>query len=99
MATGIEKKVCEDIEKRQELGISKYGTSVADNPLSLRQWVQHAYEECLDQAIYLRKIIEEVDKISAFPSIDMNSLMNQLMESVSGSLQQFNKDSSGDVRK
>lgn len=60
-ATGTEKRVCEDIAKRQELGIAKYKTTVEDNPLSLRQWLQHAYEETLDQAIYLKRSIEEID--------------------------------------
>lgn len=59
--TGIEEKVCTDIVRRQQTGIAKYGTTVQDNPLSLREWVQHAYEECLDQAVYLRKIIQELD--------------------------------------
>jgi hypothetical protein len=60
--TGIEAMVCEDIAKRQALGIAKYGTTVADNPLPLRQWLRHAYEEALDQAIYLRRAIDEIDR-------------------------------------
>lgn len=60
--TGIEKDVCEDIALRQRMGIAKYGTTVADNPLALRQWLQHAYEEVLDQAIYLRRAMAEMDK-------------------------------------
>lgn len=61
-ATGIEAKVCADIGARQQLGIAKYGTTVQDNPLPLRQWVNHAYEEALDLAIYLRRVMEELDK-------------------------------------
>lgn len=61
-ATGIEAKVCADIAARQALGLSKYGVSVMDNPLELRQWMVHAYEEALDLAIYLRRSIEELDK-------------------------------------
>lgn len=61
-AQGTEQKVCEDIAKRQQLGISKYGTTVEQNPLPLREWLQHAYEECLDQAVYLKRAIEEMDK-------------------------------------
>lgn len=61
-ATGTEKSVCEDIAKRQKLGIAKYGTTVADNPLVLRDWVQHAYEEVLDLAVYLKRVIQELDK-------------------------------------
>lgn len=61
-AQGIEALVCRDIASRQALGVAKYGTTVADNPLSLEQWLFHAYEECLDQAIYLRRAIEELRK-------------------------------------
>ena len=59
--TGIEALVCEEIARRQQLGINKYGTTVADNNLSLREWLQHALEESLDQAIYLRRAIAEID--------------------------------------
>jgi hypothetical protein len=64
-ATGIEALVCEEITLRQQKGINKYGTTVADNQLSLREWLQHALEESLDQAIYLRRAIAEIDKQSA----------------------------------
>lgn len=56
----IEAKVCEDIENRQKLGIRKYGMTVAENPLSLKAWLQHAYEESLDMAIYLKRAMEEL---------------------------------------
>jgi len=59
--TDTEKNVCADILARQQHGLAKYGTSVADNPLALRQWLQHAYEECLDQAIYLKRSMQEID--------------------------------------
>ena len=61
MRPGTEASVCLDIGSRQEMGIAKYGTTVADNPLSLRQWLQHAYEETLDKAIYLKRAIAEID--------------------------------------
>lgn len=59
--SGIEAKVCEDIARRQQFGLHKYGTTVAENPLELRQWLKHAYEEALDQAIYLRRAMAELD--------------------------------------
>ena len=61
--TGTEARVCEMIAKRQQLGIAKYGMTVAGNPLVLRQWLQHAMEEALDQAIYLARSIEELDSV------------------------------------
>jgi hypothetical protein len=60
--TGTEAKVCNDIAARQELGINKYGVTVADNPLELREWLQHAYEETLDKAVYLKRAIDEINK-------------------------------------
>jgi len=60
--TGTETRVCADIAARQQRGITKYGTTVEANPLPLRDWLQHAYEETLDQAIYLKRAIEELDK-------------------------------------
>lgn len=59
--SGIEAKVCADIAARQRMGLLKYGTTVADNPLSLKKWLQHAYEECLDQAVYLKRAIREME--------------------------------------
>ena len=58
--TGIEAEVCQDIAARQAKGITKYQTTVAENPLSLKEWLQHAYEECLDQAVYLKRAIQEL---------------------------------------
>lgn len=60
-ATGIEALVCADIARRQALGIAKYGTTVAENPLELRQWLQHQYEELLDAAVYTRRAMAELD--------------------------------------
>lgn len=60
-ATGTELRVCQDIGKRQDIGLRKYGVAVEANPLDLRQWLQHAYEETLDQAIYLRRAMDEMD--------------------------------------
>ena len=59
-AHGIEAMVCEDIEKRQKLGMEKYGVSVEDSDLSLEEWLNHAYEETLDKAIYLKKAIQKI---------------------------------------
>ena len=60
-ATGTEAAVCADIAQRQHMGVAKYGQTVAENPLPLRAWLQHAYEEALDQAIYLKRAIAEID--------------------------------------
>ena len=56
-----EQEVCKNILDRQQLGIRKYGRTVAGNPLTERQWLQHAYEEALDLSIYLKRLMQEMD--------------------------------------
>jgi len=58
---GTEARVCQDIAERQALGIAKYGTTVEKNPLCLLEWLEHAYQECLDQAVYLKRAIEKLE--------------------------------------
>jgi hypothetical protein len=60
--TGTERRVCDLIAQRQSLGLNKYGTTVAENPLTLRQWLVHQQEELLDAAIYTQRIIEQLDR-------------------------------------
>ena len=55
--------VIADITNRQKFGLTKYGTSVAENPLSLRQWLEHSYFETLDNAIYLKRAMQEIDRL------------------------------------
>lgn len=55
--SGTEAQVCADIAARQQKGIEKYGTTVADNPLSFQQWLTHLYEEMLDAAVYAKRLL------------------------------------------
>ena len=61
----IERIVCDDILRRQQLGLAKYGTTVANNPLKLREWLVHLYEESLDSCIYARRAIDQIDREAA----------------------------------
>jgi hypothetical protein len=56
------KAVIEDLESREQRGLSKYKTTVDRDDLLLRDWLQHAYEEVLDQAMYLKKAIILIDE-------------------------------------
>ena len=60
--TGVEALVCSDIAVRQLAGIKKYCCTVWDNPLTLKEWLQHAYLESLDHSIYLKRAILELEK-------------------------------------
>lgn len=62
MIADTETQVCQDIWARQRVGIVKYGATVAENPLPLKAWLQHAYEEHLDAAIYLKRAIQELEQ-------------------------------------
>jgi hypothetical protein len=53
----IYQQIIADLEKREAMGIQKYGTSVDDASLTQEQWMQHAYEEALDFAVYLKKMM------------------------------------------
>ena len=46
-----------DLRAREKMGIEKYGVSVDKANLDSLKWMQHAYEESLDHAIYMKKII------------------------------------------
>jgi len=60
--TGTEARVCELIATRQAMGRAKYGVTVQDNPLTLRQWPVHQQEELADALVYATRAIEELDK-------------------------------------
>lgn len=47
---------------RSEVGLKKYGVTTVRNDLNLRDWLQHALEEVLDQAVYLRAAIRFIDE-------------------------------------
>ena len=84
-----ETQVCEDIKNRQQLGITKYGTMVASNPLDLRQWLQHAYEEKLDDAVYMKRAIQELDKIidaGVASAINVDAITEQVTKALGGKL-------------
>jgi len=49
--TGVEAEVCRDIAARQRVGIAKYGHTLESSEDDM---MQHAYEEALDLAAYLK---------------------------------------------
>jgi hypothetical protein len=56
-------QIIADLINREAMGIKKYGTSVDDAPLTEEQWMQHAYEEALDFAVYLKRMMnKKIDK-------------------------------------
>ncbi|WP_439398512.1 hypothetical protein ACRQ5Q_14570 [Bradyrhizobium sp. PMVTL-01] len=60
--------VRQDLLQRSQLGIKKYGVTLDRDDLALRDWLQHAYEETLDQANYLKCAIMEIDGVRTTPA-------------------------------
>ena len=55
----IYKEVISDLISREKMGRMKYGTTVDNANLSEKEWMQHAYEEALDFAIYLKRMMSK----------------------------------------
>lgn len=53
----VYKEVISDLISREKMGRIKYGTTVDKANLSEKEWMQHAYEEALDFAIYLKRMM------------------------------------------
>ena len=49
-----------DLRSRSEIGFKKYGKTLERTDLSLLNWLEHAYEETLDTANYLKRTIMEI---------------------------------------
>lgn len=77
--SGIEADICADIARRQQLGIHKYGRTVAENPLPLDKWLQHLYEELLDAAIYAKRAQAEI-AATQYRVSDMRELVTLFAE-------------------
>ena len=59
-------KVISDLEDREVLGISKYGTDCDRADYALIDWLQEAYEETLDKAMYLQAAIKKIQSEDKF---------------------------------
>jgi hypothetical protein len=54
-------RTCALLLSRSALGVRKYGTTLHDNPLSMREWLVHLRDELLDGALYAQRAIDELD--------------------------------------
>jgi len=61
MIADTETLVIADIKARQQLGLRKYGVTLSGNPIPLREWLVHQYQELLDAALYCKRTIQEID--------------------------------------
>jgi hypothetical protein len=57
----VSERIKARIDASTQKGIGKYGQTLDRTDLTLRDWLDHALQECLDQAKYLQKAIDELD--------------------------------------
>jgi len=62
--SSIEDKVCEKMQKRSEVGESKYGVTMERTDLSTIEWLTHLQEELMDASVYVEKLLERVKHLS-----------------------------------
>ncbi len=62
MIDTVVQEVREDLQQRSEVGIEKYGTTLDRKDVDLKGWLNHAYEETLDKALYLKRAIRELEE-------------------------------------
>lgn len=55
------RRIIADLVEREAMGYKKYGTTVDKANLNNKQWMQHAYEEALDFAVYLKVLMSNYE--------------------------------------
>lgn len=56
----IGEQVIADIRKQEEKGLVTYGKTMDREDYELVNWLQEAYEECLDKCLYLKAAINKL---------------------------------------
>ena len=59
--SAIEDAVCEKIKARSNVGKKKYGVTMEEEILSMREWLIHLQEELMDAAVYVEKLLGMVE--------------------------------------
>ena len=63
MKDSIVESVREDLQNRSQVGIKKYNQTLDREDLDEVDWIQHAYEELLDGALYLKRLKGDVESM------------------------------------
>lgn len=58
--SNIGEQVIADIRKQEEKGLKTYGVTMDREDYELVNWLQEAYEETIDKALYLRAAINKI---------------------------------------
>lgn len=64
--SNVLEKVVSDLKNRELIGIAKYRTDCDREDYNLIDWLQEAYEETLDKAMYLQAAIKKIQSEDKF---------------------------------
>lgn len=53
--------VRQKLKERAEVGMKKYGVDTTRQDLTHLQWLKHAQEEAMDLAVYLERVIKDLE--------------------------------------
>jgi hypothetical protein len=59
--SAVESRVIEKLYARADVGLRKYGTDMERSDLSQLEWLIHAQEEAMDLAVYLERLIMNLE--------------------------------------
>ena len=62
MKDKIVERVISKYNKRSEIGISKYNTTLENNNLLMKEWLVHLQEELMDATLYIEKSLSKIKK-------------------------------------
>lgn len=54
-------RVMERVYRRSEAGLKKYGVTMLRDDVSTIEWLRHAQEEALDFAVYIERVIHDLE--------------------------------------
>jgi len=57
----IEDEVCKKIQQRADVGKKKYGVTMEEEVLSIREWLNHLQQELMDGCVYIEKLLGMVE--------------------------------------
>jgi hypothetical protein len=61
MKDKIVQEIKDKFERRSQLGIKKYGTTLERDDLSAEEWVNHLQDELMDAILYLQRLKHDIN--------------------------------------
>lgn len=73
----FEEQVCAKILERAKVGKRKYGVTMERGDLNLHDWLTHLQEELMDAAVYVERLMEDVEILMTEMGVMINEARNR----------------------